>query len=150
LGANGFYYLHYNKIKSCIRNNKHRFYNNKTKYIVEAREYIDIKNKIKNIIKNKGENEARDWLVKNIKGMGLKESSHFLRNVGYKNIAILDRHILDLMKKYDIIDEKPKILNKNKYFKIEQKFKKIAERLNISPAELDLYMWFMKTGEVLK
>jgi N-glycosylase/DNA lyase len=73
-----------------------------------------------------------------------------LRNVGYKNLAILDRHVLNLMKEYDIIKEKPKTLNKKKYLEIEKIFKKIANTLKMSCAELDLYVWYMKTGKVLK
>jgi len=96
-----------------------------------------------------GEFEAREWLVRNIKGLGMKESSHFLRNVGYKNLAILDRHILNIMKDEGII-EKPKSLTRKKYLEIEEKFNKMAKGFNMSPAELDLHMWCMKTGEVLK
>ncbi len=88
--------------------------------------------------------------MKNIKGIGYKEASHFLRNVGYKNIAILDRHIINLMLEYGLIEEKPKTLSRKIYLSIEKKLKIIADRLNMPMAELDLYMWYMKTGEVLK
>ena len=73
-----------------------------------------------------------------------------MRNVGYFNFAILDRHILNLMKDHGVIKEKPKPVSKRKYFEIENKFKEMAERIKMKPAELDFYMWCMKTGEVLK
>ena len=88
--------------------------------------------------------------MKNIKGLGYKEASHFMRNVGYNNLAILDRHILNLMLEQGYLRAKPKTLTRKTYFEIEQKFKKIADGLRMSMAELDLYMWYMKTGEVLK
>lgn len=150
LGVNGFCECSLNDVKKCIMKHKHRFHNNKTNYIIEARKYIDIKSKIQQIIKKKGELEAREWLVQNIKGIGYKEASHFLRNVGYRNIAILDRHILNLMLENNYIEERPKTLTKKKYLYIEEIFKEIADNLKMSMAELDLYMWYMKTGEVLK
>ena len=73
-----------------------------------------------------------------------------MRNVGYRNNAILDRHILNLMKEYGFIDKKPMTLTKKNYLSIEKKLRKIADKLKMSMAELDLYMWYMKTGKVLK
>jgi N-glycosylase/DNA lyase len=92
---------------------------------------------------------VRDWLVENVKGIGFKEASHFLRNTGSKDVAILDRHILSLMIEHKII-EKPKTLTPKSYLLIEKKFIKLANRLEITPAKLDLLMWYLKTGEVLK
>jgi len=39
-------------------------------------------------------NDLRIWLVRNVRGLGWKEASHFLRNIGFRDLAILDRHIL--------------------------------------------------------
>jgi len=64
--------------------------------------------------------------------------------------AILDRHILALMLNDRLIAKRPKTLNKKAYLEIERKLRKVAGKLKISLAELDLYMWYMKTGEVLK
>ena len=147
LGFKGFYRGSRTKIKNCIRGNGHRFHNNKTSFIMGARKHVDIKEKINKIT---NEIEAREWLVNNIKGLGYKEASHFLRNVGFKNLSILDRHILNLMLENGFIKEKPKTLTKNKYLEIENKFKEITNNLGMSVAELDLYMWYIKGGEVLK
>lgn len=136
LGKAGFEKASLDEIRNCIRENKHRFHNNKARYIVEARKC--------NIKLDRG------WLVENVKGLGYKEASHFLRNIGYEDYAILDRHILRLMKEHGYIEEVPKSLTGKKYLEIEQVFKRIAKRLNMSAAELDMYMWYMKTGEVLK
>ena len=144
LTAYGFCTLRYNDLRGAIKKNKHRFHNNKAKFILAARQFTDIKDIITGLVSGQGESSAREWLVKNIKGLGYKESSHFLRNVGYFNFAILDRHILALM------NEDKKALNKEKYLKIEAKFKQLASKLGMAPAELDLYMWYMKTGKVLK
>src|SRR3989344_4498639 len=95
LGSVGFLNLEQSRLSRVIKDNHHRFHNNKARFICDARKLKYIKNVLK---KFKDEQEARDFLVENVKGIGLKESSHFLRHTGSKNIAILDRHILSLMK----------------------------------------------------
>ena len=143
LGANGFLHITEKSLQKCIKRNKHRFHNNKAKYIIEARKF----RKLKDVLRK--ENEPREWLVKNIKGIGWKESSHFLRNVGYDEYAILDRHIIDLLYEQNYIKKNP-TLKREVYMGIEEKFRSIACKLGMSPAELDLYMWYIKTGKVLK
>jgi len=150
IGANGFIHSPQENIVQVIKMNKHRFHNNKGKFIVNARKFVNIKAIIQKIINEKGEKEAREFLVENVKGLGYKESSHFMRNVGYTNLAILDRHILNLMVENNYIKEKPKTLSKKIYLEIEEKFNEIAKEIGMSSAELDLYMWYMKTGQVLK
>ena len=103
-----------------------------------------------NIVKNKSEADARIWLDNNITGLGYKEASHFLRNTGHFNLAILDRHIINLMFEHNIINSIPKPIKKSDYLLIEKEFIKLAKNLDVSPAELDLNMWYLKVGEVLK
>lgn len=146
LGVDGFLHLPEKVLAKAIKDHKHRFHNNKAKYITESRLYTNIKH----ILDGMTSLQAREWLVKNIKGFGYKEASHFLRNTGKKNIAVLDRHILSIMQETGLIKEKPKTLNRTLYLEIEKKFIKAAEQLNLHPAELDLYMWSMKTGTVIK
>jgi N-glycosylase/DNA lyase len=145
LGPSGFLTKSQEEIRDCVIKNKHRFHNNKSKYIVKARKFSDIKD----IVRKMPEIEARNWIAENIKGIGYKEASHFLRNTGSQNLAILDRHILNLMDESGMI-KMPKTLTKKSYFDIEQKFISLAKELKMSPAKLDLFMWYMKTGEVLK
>jgi len=142
LGYYGFSSMPRKEIAECIKRNKHRFHNNKAKYIVEARKFKNIQEIVLR------EKEAREWLVENVKGLGYKEASHFLRNVGYENYAILDRHILNLMKENGMINDVK--LGKKNYLEIEKKFLELAKKTGMSAAKLDLYMWFMRTGKVLK
>lgn len=144
LHSKGFLNKTLNEIVFVIRKNNHRFHNNKAKYILEARKF----SKIKNILLK--EKDPREWLFKNVKGLGWKESSHFLRNVGYTNYAILDRHILNLFVAENYLKEKPKVLSGKIYFEIEEIFNKLAKELKMNSAELDLYMWYIKTGKILK
>ncbi len=134
------------KLRNYLKEKGHRFWNQRAERICRARENIDVKEKLD----GKSSEEAREWLVQNIKGLGYKEASHFLRNVSYFDLAILDRHILNLMHDYGYISAVPTSLTKKKYLEIEIIFKEIASALKMSVAELDLYMWYLKTGEVLK
>jgi len=147
LKVKGFCTFCADDVKKCIMKNKHRFHNNKTNYIMLARKYMDIKDKM---LSFSDEFLAREWIVSNIKGLGIKEASHFLRNVGYKNLAIVDRHIINILYENKIISEKPKTVTKKVYRYIEHKLSSIGKRVNMDQAKLDLYLWYLKTGEVLK
>ncbi|KHO54931.1 MAG: N-glycosylase/DNA lyase [archaeon GW2011_AR19] len=126
----------------------HRFPNARAKYILLARKKI---NDLKEILKNKNELKKREDLVKEIKGLGMKEASHFLRNIGYKNSAIIDFHIVDLLVKHDLIEApKSRSLTPKKYLEIENLLKQIAKKTNLTLGELDLYLWYEETGKILK
>lgn len=96
--------------------------------------------------------ERRDWLVKEkgIKGLGYKEASHFLRNIGFRGYAILDKHVLRCMAELKIIDEAKPPGTRTRYLAFEHKLKEFAGAIEIDFDELDLVLWSMKTGEILK
>ena len=129
-----------------------RFKNNKARNIIEARKYFctDGNVGIKEAIIKAGKNEKkREWLAATVRGIGYKEASHFLRNIGYTDYAILDFHIIDILARYGLI-EKPKTLTKKRYLEIERLVKKLARKASLNLAELDLFLWYMETGKVLK
>jgi len=140
-------------IRSRIKG-KVRFHNKKAEFIVGARRLfkkgrgLDIKSKIdaKDIV------ATRDWLVENIKGMGYKEASHFLRNIGLGgNIAILDRHILKNLQKYGAIKKIPDSVGSRKvYMDIEDKMRCFSKSVGIPLDELDLLFWSLQTGFIFK
>jgi N-glycosylase/DNA lyase len=143
----GFQNLAEEDLSQKLKMYGYRFPNIRARYIVKAREYQ--KELIAKINKNNNLKELREWVVKNIKGIGYKEASHFLRNIGYIGFAIIDFHVIDLLVKFNLI-EKPKTLTKTKYLEIEALLSKIAEKLNLNLGELDLFMWYLETGKVLK
>jgi N-glycosylase/DNA lyase len=49
-----------------------------------------------------------------------------------------------------MIEEKPKTLNRKKYLHAEEKLSVLAKKVCLSQSELDLFLWFLKTGKVLK
>ena len=145
--GNGFLTLSEKELASKFKELGYRFPNVRSTYIIEARKKI---NQLQELLKSGvNGNELREWIVKNIKGLGYKESSHFLRNIGYHNYAIIDFHIIDLLVSYNLI-EKPKTLTKSKYLEIEEILKGIGSKLKLSLAELDLYLWYLETGKILK
>ena len=102
-----------------------RFKNNKASYLVEAREifFSNSKGIRETLSEFTPVYEKRKWLNNNIKGYGLKESSHFLRNIGFvEDIAILDRHILRNLKRFNVISEIPKSIPEKKYFQMKSVF----------------------------
>lgn len=143
IGFNGFKNLDQENLALIIKENKHRFHNTKAKYIVEARKFSNIKD----IVLEQGSSKkAREFIVKNIKGLGYKESSHFLRNVGFSDVAIIDRHILKFMKETNLINTIPKVITPKFYLECEKTLFKISPRLD----RLDLIIWEKVTGKVLK
>ena len=130
-----------------------RFRNNKASYLVEAREMFF--NNPKGIRETLSEftsvSEKRKWLNNNIKGYGLKESSHFLRNIGFvEEIAILDRHILKNLKKFNVINQIPKSIPEKKYFQIESQMKKFSNEIRIPLGHLDFIFWYNETHLIFK
>ncbi len=130
-----------------LRRMGHRFPEARARYIVLARRYAD---NLKDILVRQGTPfMMREWLVANIKGIGYKEASHFLRNVGYFDLAILDYHILDILERYGVI-KRPRTLTRKRYLEIEGVIRKLGELVGLKPGVLDLYLWYMETGKVLK
>lgn len=136
--GNGFLTFSKSKLAKKLKQLGYRFPNTRADYIVNARIY-----------KNNLRGKSREWLVRHIKGIGYKEASHFLRNTGCKDCAIIDFHIIDLLVREGLI-KKPKTVTKKRYLEIERLLKRIAKRSKLNPAELDLYMWYAETGKVLK
>jgi N-glycosylase/DNA lyase len=124
----------------------HRFPNARACYIKDS---LKFKDKLTKIVNFYDKNAIREWIVKNIKGLGYKEASHYLRNIGFDDYAIIDFHIIDILASYKLI-EKPKTITKKKYLEIENILKIIAKKTKLTLAELDLYLWYIETGKILK
>jgi N-glycosylase/DNA lyase len=133
----------------------HRYPNARSRYIVASRtfliEHCDMRLR-KKLKEFKCEHERRDWLVREpgIKGLGYKEASHFLRNIGFRGYAILDKHVLNSLTELKIIEEPKPPNTRAKYLMVEEKLKNLTDLIGIDFDELDLVLWSMKTGVVLK
>jgi len=131
-----------------------RFSDSKAKYIVEARDMFsdDGKLQLKSRISSfYNPFELREWFVENVKGLGYKEASHFLRNIGLgEGFAILDRHILRNLNRLGVIPEIPPTITKKRYLEIEEKLRRFATEIGIPIADLDLLFWSRETGWIFK
>lgn len=125
-----------------------RFHKNKSRYLIDVKRQFPLI--AEQLASGKSSEELRLWLVKNVKGLGWKESSHFLRNIGYRNLAILDRHILRNLLRIGVLHSLPKTLTPRKYLQIEEKFRNFSKKIKIPMDELDLLFWSMETGNILK
>lgn len=131
-----------------------RFGESKAKYIVEAREMfskngqLSLKSKISSFY---NPFVLREWLVENVKGLGYKEASHFLRNIGLgEEFAILDRHILRNLNRLGVIPEIPVSITKKRYLEMEEKLRRFSAQIGIPMADLDLLFWSKETGWIFK
>ncbi|MEM4368028.1 MAG: N-glycosylase/DNA lyase [Candidatus Anstonellales archaeon] len=137
------------KIVQEVLKSKVRFYRNKSEYLYQLAKKIDFIYKIMDT--NLEPQILREVLVREIKGLGFKEASHFLRNIGYSfDLAILDRHILKNLKELRVIKTIPKSLTTKKYLDIEQKFINFSKKIKIPLVDLDLLFWAKQTGVVFK
>jgi N-glycosylase/DNA lyase len=136
---------------SYLRDPKHyiRFHNTKAKRLLAIREsFPELHTHLVNI--KLSAEQKRDIVLEMVKGLGMKETAHFLRNIGVRNLAILDRHILKHLLRLHVIKEIPASLTAKRYLEIEKQWKQFAKRVDISIDELDLLFWSMETGEIRK
>ncbi len=133
----------------------HRYPVARSGYIVTTRDYLRehcdmrLREKLEGFVDPLA---RRDWLAqeRRIKGLGYKEASHFLRNVGLPGYAILDKHILRSLYELDVIESSVPPSTRAKYLLTEARLKAFSEDVQIDFDELDLVLWSMKTGEILK
>lgn len=133
----------------------HRYPVARSGYIVVTRDYLqeDCRLRLRERLDNFTDPlERRDWLAKErrIKGLGYKEASHFLRNIGFSNYAILDKHILRSLAELGVIESPDPPTTRTRYLDTEEKLRHFARKIGIDFDELDLVLWSMKTGEILK
>lgn len=144
----GFLKLSRIELSRRLKSLGYRYPNTRAKYIVKARKHCEEVWRIVN--EDDDPTRVRRWLADNVPGIGFKEASHFLRNIGFKNLAIIDKHVLRVLHKYGYVRSIPQTLSRARYLEIEKILSKIAGELKISLAELDLYLWYMDTGRILK
>ncbi|MCO6510005.1 MAG: N-glycosylase/DNA lyase [Aridibacter famidurans] len=133
----------------------HRYPRARAGYVVASREFLRehcglrLRKKLESF---RDPLERRDWLVKEkgIKGLGYKEASHYLRNIGFRGYAILDKHVLKCMHELGLIEAPKPPITRMRYLSVESTLKNFADQLKIDFDEMDLVLWSMRTGEILK
>ncbi|MFN0124839.1 MAG: DNA lyase [Blastocatellia bacterium] len=134
----------------------HRYPRARARYIIHTRDFLrrECDLGMRELLDSFGEDmEARrDFFARSpgVKGIGYKEASHYLRNIGYRGYAILDKHILRTLHECGVIDAPDPPGTKKRYLLIEERMRNFARELRIDFDELDLLLWSRKTGEILK
>jgi N-glycosylase/DNA lyase len=135
--------------EQVLKERGYRFYELKAKYLKNLVKY---RGRIKSWIKplaDRSQALAREVLANEIYGIGMKEASHFLRNVGYFDLAIVDKHVMRFSINSGLV--RPfKTLTRSRYLEIERKLKELAHQLGMPVGILDLFIWHIETGTVLK
>jgi len=132
---------------------KTRFYKTKSQFLVEARRLFQRNGTLhlKERLDPTDTHATRDWLVSHVKGVGYKEASHFLRNIGLgKDLAILDIHVLRHLKKLGLLRILPKSLTRKRYLTLEKKLRRFARRIEIPLSHLDLLLWYAESHRIFK
>lgn len=135
-----------------LRDPRHyiRFHNQKARRLVAIAERRD---EIVGVLTEGAGNSrgTREWFVANVNGLGWKEASHFLRNIGHLDLAIIDRHIVKHLLRCGAIDTAPKSLGSRRtYLDLEVRFRALAEAVGLHLQELDLLFWSYEEGSVRK
>ncbi len=132
-----------------------RFWRLRPSYIVRTREYLreTCGMNLRTLLESfESPSSRRDFFAQNkaIKGLGYKEASHFLRNIGYPGYAILDKHIVNSLREMGVIGPRMRPSGRVGYLAIEQRLVRFAAEIGIDMDHLDLLLWSRKTGEILK
>lgn len=146
---------HEEMTRALVAQRAHRYPAARPGYIVVTREYLreDCGMRLRERLEGFDDMFARrDWLAKEkrIKGLGYKEASHFLRNVGFNGYGILDKHILRSLAEVGVTDSPQPPTTRARYLETEERLRRFAHDIQIDFDELDLVLWSMKTGEILK
>ena len=141
--------------RALVTAGAHRFPNARPVYVVTTREYLEgsFSMQLRERLKSFSDPfERRDWLATEprIKGLGYKESSHYLRNIGFKGYSILDKHIVRCLAELGVIDSPKPPTNRNRYLETESRMRQFSGEIGIDFDELDLVLWSIKTGDILK
>jgi N-glycosylase/DNA lyase len=85
--------------------------------------------------------DLREWLVANCPGLGHKQASLFLRDIGYcRDLAIIDRHVVRYLEASGVASA-PKTARQ--YLDAESKLRSHASSFGMPVGLLDQAAWFV-------
>jgi N-glycosylase/DNA lyase len=124
---------------------RYRFPNIRAKNIFNAAKVISSDELwlTKLLANSKSEKQARCSLVASISGMGLKEASHFLRNIRYSNeLAIIDSHVISFLKEINVVAKRDiRTITPTIYLELEGTLQDICDKYNLNLSIFDMAIW---------
>lgn len=152
IGVEGFWNMSLEELERVIASAGHRFARQRAERIVKAREKFE---RLTELLRSSHKGKEIRRLLSDpsspykVEGFGLKEASHFLRNIGYDDVAIVDRHIFRFLREKGLIGDY-KTITQRVYLEAEKRLEELCQSLEMSQAKLDLYIFYYKTGKLLK
>jgi len=131
---------------------KYRFPNVRASDIVKAAFTLYYETDgLSELLKNSSsEKEARGFLVDNVSGVGLKEASHFLRNIGYsESLAIVDTHVVAFLMEIGELSDKVTTVTPAVYIKLEEILLRLCNSLGLNISVFDMAIWKYMRGKSL-
>ncbi len=143
------------EMQRALKAARYRFHTVRAEYIVTTREFLhaDCGFRIKEkLLSFTDIFKRREYFAdnKSVRGIGYKEGSHFLRNLGFKGYAILDKHVINSLYEVGAVESDKRPSTKKRYLALEAEMKTFSDKLGIDFDELDLLLWYSKTGEIIK
>jgi N-glycosylase/DNA lyase len=124
---------------------KYRFPNVRARNIVDSALFINSRGlKLRHQLGFfHSETEARDFFVSNCPGVGMKEASHFLRDIGYADsLAIVDSHVVSFLREIGAVQVKCTFpLTQRLYRDFEKILQGISVDTGMNLAVLDMAIW---------
>lgn len=96
----------------------------------------------------RSEKEARSYLSENVSGIGLKEASHFLRNVGYsESLAIIDTHVISFLTEIGELSDEVTTVTPAVYMKLEETLTDLCNTFGLNMSIFDMAIWKYMRGK---
>ena len=130
----------------CVngRMRRYRFYNTKADQLARSWIVFQSEGGLRSLIDGfEQDQDARAWLVHCAPGLGPKQASMFLRDIGFsQDLAVLDRHILDYMALVGLHSAGARnVAGLGRYRKLEDQLRVHASDLGYSLGDLDRAIW---------
>jgi N-glycosylase/DNA lyase len=130
---------------------KYRFSKRRSKDLVKAHAILYGKNEGLHLILRtfSSDSAARSYFVDNIPGIGLKQASHFLRNVKFSSrLAIVDSHVARFLQGFNK-GKNDLVITPSNYTQFERSMLEISNQYGLNPAILDMVIWSHMRGDRL-
>jgi len=150
VSKNEIQYILSHPIRFTYQNKKYerriRFFERKISYIQKTLENLyNKKIVLKDIVAGKSRcpYELRKTIMNHSFGLGPKQASMFLRNIGYSNeLAVLDKHVVDYMQILGLTNLNLTSISRiSIYQQMEQELRKYADQNKVGLLHLDLAIW---------
>ena len=124
---------------------RYRFPNVRSKNICQAANIVSSdKDWLSELLAtSSSEEEVRDFLVANIPGLGLKQASHFLRNIKFsQQLAIIDSHVRSFLVRVGAaVESDAKAITPKDYLRLESRLQEICSKYGLNISIADMAIW---------